>query len=133
MKVRASLAEQPAAAAELKVLEAIINDAHFVSLHGPETTLIQQELRAKTGKTSENQSKRPIDVSRWVSYQDMPEAFQKAQAIYRKTGQSSVTVDLGRVIWEGYLKGGGSYLQTTKAVVRFDIDGKPYTAYPKLR
>ncbi|AAY90835.1 filamentous hemagglutinin family protein, intein-containing [Pseudomonas protegens Pf-5] len=127
------LINERAAAAELKALEASINDAHFVSRHGPETTLIQQELRAKTGMTPDNQSKRPIDASRWASYQDMSEAFQKAQAIYRKTGQTSVTVDLGRVIGEGYLKGGGSYVQTTKAVVRFDINGKPYTAYPKLR
>lgn len=127
------LINERAAAAELKSLEGSIKNAHFVSRHGPETTLAQQQLRAKTGMTPDNKPGRAIDASRWSSYQDMSEAIQKAQILHKKTGQTSITVDVGRVIGDGYLKGGVTYAQTTKAVVRFDSSGKPYTAYPKLR
>ncbi|WP_434457545.1 DUF637 domain-containing protein [Stutzerimonas urumqiensis] len=127
------LINERAAAAELKSLEGSIKNAHFVSRHGPETTLAQQQLRAKTGMAPDNKPGRAIDASRWSSYQDMSEAIQKAQILHKKTGQTSITVDVGRVIGDGYLKGGVTYAQTTKAVVRFDSSGKPYTAYPKLR
>lgn len=127
------LINERAAAAELKSLEGSIKNAHFVSRHGPETTLAQQQLRAKTGMTPDNKPGRAIDASKWSSYQDMSEAIQKAQILHKKTGQTSITVDVGRVIGDGYLKGGVTYAQTTKAVVRFDSSGKPYTAYPKLR
>lgn len=127
------LINERAAAAELRSLEGSVEDAHFVSRHGPETTLAQQQLRASTGMTPDLVQGRKIDASRWSSYQDMSEAIQKAQTIYNKTGQTSVTVDLGRTIGDGYLKGGATYSQTTKAVIRFDANGMPYTAYPKLR
>lgn len=127
------LVNERAAEVALKSMEVSIRDAHFVARHGPETSLSAQKIRAETGKTPDGQQGRPIDASRWASYQDMLDAIQKAQSIHAKTGQTSVTVDLGRVVGDGYLKGGANYLQTTKAVVRFDSKGAPFTAYPKLR
>ncbi|MEK7885301.1 two-partner secretion domain-containing protein [Methyloversatilis sp. NSM2] len=127
------LINERAAAVELRRLESNIQDAHFVSRHGPETSLSAQRLRAQTGITPDGVQGRSIDASRWASYQDMAEAIRKAQIIYNNTGQTSVTIDLGRTIGDGYLKGGVTYAQTTKAVIRFDARGMPYTAYPKLR
>ena len=127
------LINERAASVELRALEDNIPGAHFVSRHGPETTLTSQRVRATTGMTPDNIPGRPIDASRFSSYQDQAEAIQKAQVIYNKTGQTSVTVDLGRAIGDGYLKGGQTYVQTARAVIRFDSNGRPYTAYPKLR
>ncbi len=127
------LVKEKALAAELKILESKSKDAHFISRHGPETTLAQQEIRATTGMTPDNFQGKAMDASRWSSYQDMSEAIKKAQTVYNETRQTSVTVELGRTIGDGYLKGGLTYVQTSKAVVRFNARGLPYTAYPKLR
>ncbi len=49
------------------------------------------------------------------------------------TGSSNITVDMGKLVGEGFLKGGGvgSY-RTSQLAQAFFKDGKLFTIFPKL-
>jgi hypothetical protein len=116
----------------LKALEESIQGSHFLSRHGPLTTLEQQQIRATTGLTPDNVLLRPVDSGRWLSHLDMHEGLQRATAMQAKTGADGVfRVEFDRMIGEGYLRGGDVFARTNVADFVFR-NGKPYTFFPKL-
>jgi hypothetical protein len=119
---------------ELKKLEDSISGAHFVSRHGPQTTLGQQKLRAEYGILPENPSKvtYSTDSARWMSSIDMYEGLQKAKSKNALTGDPEVYIEFDTIIGEGYLKGGEVYATTNVALFKFDEYGNPITFYPVL-
>lgn len=105
---------------------------HFYSRHGAGTTLSEQYTRATTGLTPDGVQGKMIDSSRFLSNQAQLNAAQRAETIFRQTGKSSFRFNMEGTIGEGYIKGGGSYLQTNQVQAVFR-NGKLYTLYPKLK
>ncbi|MCC0566089.1 hypothetical protein M3688_24710 [Brevibacillus borstelensis] len=66
------------------------------------------------------------------THQKQLNAFQRAETIFRQTGKTVFDFDMGEVIGEGYLRGGGNVINTTKVQAVFK-GGKLVTLYPKLR
>ena len=118
----------------MKRLESSIEGAHFVSRHGPQTTLGQQRLRATYGIAPDNPNKvtYTTDTARWFNSGDMFEGLQRAQAVHARTGDPEIFISFDRTIGEGYLKGGDIYATSNTAVFRFNEHGQPYTFYPIL-
>ncbi len=116
---------------QLAKLEKGTPDAHYFSRHGAGTTLEEQYIRATTGFTPDGFAGRTVDSSRFLSNQAQLNAVQRADTIYRQTGNTSFSFNFGEVIGEGYAKGGGDLIRTTnvQAVYR---NGHLYTLYPKL-
>ena len=73
----------------------------------------------------------PVDSSRFLSNQAQLNAAQRAQTIYKQTGQTSFSFNMGETIGEGYTKGGGDLMRTTNVQAVFR-NGELYTMYPKL-
>jgi filamentous hemagglutinin len=116
----------------LSRLENATENAHFLSRHGPLTTLDQQLERAVTGRTPDGMNLRAVDSARWLRHEDMLDGVNLAHAKHVRTGDPVVTVDFDRIIGEGYMKSGDVYATTNQAVFVFR-DGKPYTFYPLLK
>ncbi|MDC9612536.1 S-type pyocin domain-containing protein [Xenorhabdus khoisanae] len=107
-------------------------DVHGLRRHGPGTTLEQQNYRAKTGYTPDGRNGKPTDSTRFLSYKDQYEAIQKALPLYNpeihKTGR--VDFDMGKVVSEGYKKGGKEYFETSTVRAGFDKKtGKIYSIF----
>ena len=107
---------------------------HAYSRHGAQTTMAQQEHRAITGIPPDDpcpRRPRPVNSTRFLSNVDQLDAIQRANREMDRTGSSRVTVDMRRVIGEGYRRGGGCPETTTKATVFRGPNGT-ITAYPEL-
>jgi RHS repeat-associated protein len=119
---------------QLRSLEAEVSGAHFLSRHGAQTSLSSQYQRAISGLTPDGQVLSTVNSSRFLSHEMQLSAVQAVQAEFIRTGATSVTVDMGRIIGEGFIKGGGarSY-RTTTEVQAFFKDGGLVTLFPKLR
>jgi filamentous hemagglutinin len=119
------------AVTQLERLQASNSGAHFLSRHGSETTIDEQYIRATTGLTPDGVQGPIVDATRFVSNQDMLDAAMQAIKQYNSTGASSFDFVMGRVIGEGYTKGGANYLvtQNVRAVFR---NGKLYTLFPLI-
>ena len=107
---------------------------HPYSRHGAHTTMAEQEHRAKTGIPPDDpcpRNPRPVNSTRFLSNVDQLDAIQRANQEMDKTGRSRATIDMKRVIGEGYRRGGGCPETATKATVFRGANGI-ITAYPEL-
>ncbi|MFJ2390435.1 RHS repeat-associated core domain-containing protein, partial [Pseudomonas koreensis] len=131
---------------ELKQMELANTKAHFLQKHGAQTTLAAQLERVQhaknptTGKvemrinrkTKSKEPSIPRAATRFVSHRDQLNAINRAQLIFRRTGSlalSSLPVEMGRKVGEGYKSKRLEYVETTKTVVILDVNGNPITAY----
>ncbi|WP_082572257.1 RHS repeat-associated core domain-containing protein [Variovorax sp. Root434] len=107
---------------------------HTYARHGAHTTMPEQEHRAITGIPPDNpcpKRPRPTDSTRFLSNVDQLDSIQRAKQKMDATGRDAVTVDMGRVIGEGYKAGGGCPVTTQKATVIKGPNGI-ITGYPEL-
>jgi RHS repeat-associated protein len=119
------------AEAKLAALESGTQGAHFLSRHGAQTTLAQQLTRATSGLTPDGVVGKAVASSRFLTNELQLEAYEAALKQY-KAGDGSVTVDLGKVIGEGFKKKGSSVQQTSKATAYFNNNGEIVTIFPDL-
>jgi len=108
---------------------------HFFSDHGAGTSLEQQFNRATKGYAPSGRYTGLSDSSRFLSHKDQMEAFERIMEKYKSTGQNPVTIDMNRVVGEGYLKGASSaddLYFTTRVEAYFDKFGNLKTMFPKL-
>jgi hypothetical protein len=130
--LRLGVALEANAGRRLAEMEATNPGAHFYSRHGAGTTLQQQYVRATTGLTPEGLQLKPADSSRFLSNQAQYQALTRAETIFQNTGRNAFTFDMGIPMGNGYLRGGGSILTTSRVTAVFH-GGKLYTMYPVLR
>ncbi|WP_390347993.1 RHS repeat-associated core domain-containing protein [Variovorax boronicumulans] len=107
---------------------------HTHARHGAHTTMPEQEHRAITGIPPDNpcpRRARPTDSTRFLSNVDHLDAIQRAMQKMAASGRDAVTVDMGRVIGEGYRAGGGCPVTTKRATVVRGPNGI-ITGYPEL-
>ena len=108
---------------------------HAYSRHGAHTTMADQEHRAKTGVPPDDPTRTPKkcgpNSTRFLSNVDQLDAIQRGTAQMDRTGANRATVPMGRVVGEGYRKGGGCSETTTYATVVRGPKGI-ITAYPEL-
>lgn len=74
----------------------------------------------------------PRTETKFVSHRDQLNAINRAQLIFRRTGSialSSLPVEVGRKVGEGYKSKRLEYVETTKTIVVLDVNGNPITAY----
>lgn len=86
------------ASQQLAKMEGGTSGAHYYSRHGAGTTLDQQYTRATTGLTPDGFAGKPVDASRFLSNQAQLNAAQRAQTIYKQTGQTSFSFNMGEII-----------------------------------
>ena len=122
------------AARALATAESATTGAHFLSRHGAQTTLEQQLIRATTGLTPDGVTGSAMASSRFLSNKLQLEALNKAKAAYTSglAGKGTV-IEMGQVVGNGYLKGGGT-LQTASSVqVYYNTSGEVITLFPKIK
>jgi hypothetical protein len=124
--------QEQQAKAKLIALEASIPGAHFNSRHGPQTTLGQQKIRAKTGYTTDNKQYSPSHSGKWLRYRDLLYALDKAQQIHDRSGRNVIDIKFSIIIGHGYLKGGHKFFKSKKGRVIFR-NSQPITAFPILK
>jgi hypothetical protein len=125
------LAEQNAKK-QVEQIEKSSPGAHFDSRHGAGTTLKEQEISAKTGLRPDGAQQKPVDSSRFLTYQIEFQSIQRAETIFKQTGQTTFSFNMEIPTGEGYLKGGVTYKTSTTAQAVFK-NGKIYTLYPLLK
>ncbi|WP_460090234.1 RHS repeat-associated core domain-containing protein [Pseudomonas sp. S2_E02] len=128
----------------LDEMEKATPGAHFVEKHGKQTTLASQQERSVTGRNPSTgvielytngrragQPKIPSAATHFFSNRDQLNAIHRAQLIFRRNGQiaSKEPMNMGKIVGEGYKRGGVIYGQQTHAVVILDRAGKPITSY----
>ncbi|VTY06935.1 Putative deoxyribonuclease RhsC [Neisseria subflava] len=108
-------------------------NVHGLRRHGAGTTRAQQRYRARTGVCPDGKRGRPEDSSRFLSPEDQAEAIQIALKKAPKNG-GSVVFDMGRIVAEGYLKGGrGSLISTSQVQATFNKAGQLVSIFGKLK
>lgn len=122
--------EVESAATTLLRMEAENPGSHFVSRHGAKTTLQEQYVRSTTGFTPDGVQGRTVNSTRFLSEMDQLEAANIATQHFQQTGESSFSFDMGRIIGEGYMKGGGNRVEASQVQAVFR-NNKLYTMYPK--
>ena len=124
---------EASASSRLAQLEARAGSrAHFYSRHGAHTTRQQQWRRATTGVTPDGQVRPAADSSRFLSHQQQLQAVEKATAIYKATGKTTIDFTMNATVGEGYLRG-GSTLRTTQRIRAYFSNGQLQTIFPVLR
>ncbi|MDY4300940.1 RHS repeat-associated core domain-containing protein [Pseudomonas salmasensis] len=128
----------------LSELEASIPGAHFLEKHGAQTSLESQLERVMTARnptTGEietfgrgrraGQPRPPSAATHFLSHRDQLKAIDRAILIFKLNGRAAVpaSMDMGKVIGEGYKRDGLEYGKQRKAFVHLNEDGKPITAY----
>lgn len=131
----------------LTELEASIPGAHFVEKHGAQTSLESQLERVETGRnptTGEIETfdrgrragrpKPPSAATHFFSHRDQFNAIERAVLIFKLNGraEASKPINMGKIIGEGYKRDGLEYGKQTNAVIYFNSDGKPITAYAEF-
>lgn len=118
---------------KLAATEATTQGSHFYSRHGAQTTIQQQLQRATTGLTPDGLQGKPVSATRFLSHDFELEALEKALAAYKPEMKGKGTViDMGKIIGEGYFKGGGNVQQSTKVQVYYNNSGDIITMFPKI-
>jgi len=107
---------------------------HFLSRHGAQTSLSSQYQRAVSGLTPEGTVLGGVNASRFLSHDLQLEAAKIAQTQFAASGKTTFTFNMGKVVGEGYLRGGGagSYRMTTEVQAVFK-DGKLHTLFPLIK
>uniref|UniRef100_UPI00313BA93B RHS repeat domain-containing protein n=1 Tax=Pseudomonas sp. TH49 TaxID=2796413 RepID=UPI00313BA93B len=131
----------------LDEMERATQDAHFLEKHGKQTTLASQQERSLTGRNPTTgiievytngrragQPKIPSAATHFFSYRDQLNAIHRAQLIFRRNGQiaSKEPMNMGKVVGEGYKRGGVVYGQQTHAVVVLNRAAEPITSYTEF-
>ena len=91
--------------------------------------MIDQHFRSMPGLTPDGVWGNPVTSSRFLSHVDEMHVMDRAISLYRP-GMKSVTVTMHSPVGEGFRAGGSPYFRSSQAVVRFGLNGRPYTAYP---
>ncbi|MGZ9667216.1 RHS repeat-associated core domain-containing protein [Pseudomonas sp. GNP014] len=128
-------------------MEKATQDAHFLEKHGKQTTLASQQERSMTGRNPTTgvievysngrragQPKIPSAATHFFSYRDQLNAIHRAQLVFRRNGQlaSKEPINMGKVVGEGYKRGGVVYGQQTHAVVILNKAAEPITSYTEF-
>lgn len=122
------------AAKELNALEKSISGAHFFSRHGAQTSLSSQYMRAVSGLTPDGAFLGEVNASRFLSHELQLKALNAAQSRFSITGEKSFQFDMGEVIGEGFLKGGGPRsFRTSSQVQAVFRENKLITLFPVLK
>ncbi|MBV4484339.1 RHS domain-containing protein [Pseudomonas sp. SWRI153] len=131
----------------LDEMEKSTRGAHFVEKHGKQTTLASQQERSLTGRNPTTgvievytngrragQPKIPSAATHFFSYRDQLNAIHRAQLIFSRNGQIASTepMNMGKIVGEGYRRGGVVYGQQTHAIVILNSVGKPITSYTEF-
>ncbi|WP_248741286.1 RHS repeat domain-containing protein, partial [Pseudomonas sp. MWU12-2029] len=131
----------------LEEMERSTPGAHFLEKHGKQTTLASQQERSLTGRnpttgiieiyTNGNkagQPKIPSAATHFFSYRDQLNAIHRAQLIFRRNGivATREPMNMGKIVGEGYKRGGVTYGQQTHAIVILNGSGKPITSYTEF-
>ncbi|WP_367256388.1 RHS repeat-associated core domain-containing protein [Pseudomonas sp. stari2] len=131
----------------LEEMERSTPGAHFLEKHGKQTTLASQQERSLTGRnpttgiieiyTNGNkagQPKIPSAATHFFSYRDQLNAIHRAQLIFRRNGivATREPMNMGKIVGEGYKRGGLTYGQQTHAIVILNGSGKPITSYTEF-
>lgn len=122
------------AESKLAAIESGTQGAHFLSRHGAQTTLKEQYVRATTGLTPDGAQKGAVASSRFLSHDLQLEAFEKAATTYTSAmaGKGQV-IEMGKIVGEGYLKGGGAVQTSSKVQVYYNQLGEVITMFPKIQ
>jgi hypothetical protein len=125
----------------LQEIESSTPGAHFLEKHGAQTTLQSQLERAQYGANpttgivetyANGKPKIPSSATRFLSNRDQLNAIDRAQNIYRLTGDVTLAerpINFNYLIGEGYKKTSLAYGQSYSAQVWFR-QGKVNTAFP---
>jgi hypothetical protein len=125
----------------LQDIESSIPGAHFLEKHGAQTTLQSQLERVQFGKNpttgivetyANGKPKIPSSATRFLSNRDQLNAIDRAQNIYRMTGDKLLTeqpIRFNSLIGEGYKKISLTYGQSYSGQVWFR-SGQVNTAFP---
>ncbi|MBC7814164.1 MAG: hypothetical protein H7175_23620 [Burkholderiales bacterium] len=125
----------------LQEIESSIPGAHFLEKHGAQTTLQSQLERAQYGANpstgivetyANGSAKIPSSATRFLSNRDQMNAIDRAQNIYRLTGDATLAerpINFNYLIGEGYKKTSLTYGQSYSAQVWFR-QGNVNTAFP---
>ncbi|MDQ0016303.1 RHS repeat-associated protein [Variovorax boronicumulans] len=112
-----------------------VSGGHAYSRHGAHTTMAAQERRATTGVPPDKPCKIPKgsgpDSTRFLNNIDQLDAIQRAKQEMNRTGKNEATVDMKRVIGEGFRSGGGCP-ETTRQATVFKGPYGIITAFPQL-
>jgi hypothetical protein len=113
-------------------------DAHFLTKHGPQTSLADQYERATVGWPNKNGKLVTADASRFFNPEDMDDAIKRAMIEFKANPQQSIEVPMGKPIGEGFVRTATpvalpDYRQSNIVRVNFDMKaGLPYTAFPDI-
>ncbi|KRB87866.1 PAAR domain-containing protein [Noviherbaspirillum sp. Root189] len=125
----------------LQEIESSTPGAHFLEKHGAKTTLQSQRERAQSGANpttgivetyANGKPKIPSSATRFLSNRDQLNAIDRAQNIYRFTGDPTLAerpINFNYLIGEGYKKTSLTYGQSYSAQVWFR-QGNVNTAFP---
>jgi hypothetical protein len=107
---------------------------HFLSRHGAQTSLSSQYMRSVSGLTPEGIALGETNATRFFSNELQLEAVKMAETRFNSTGETGFPFDMGKLVGEGYLKGGGagSYRTTTQVWAQFK-NGQLNTIYPLIQ
>ena len=91
-------------------------------------------MRAVSGLTPDGIALGEVNASKFLSNELQLEALNMANSQFAATGKTSFTFDMGKLVGEGFLKGGGagSYRATNQVQAVFK-DGKLNTLFPLLQ
>jgi hypothetical protein len=120
-------------------LEAESPDLHTVARHGPDTTLGHTFDRALTGKlpdgTTHYANGVPLparDSSRFMTYRDQLRTYERAQTLYRHSGDKMIKFQMEGIIGEGFKEGAQVMVRTTNAKAFFKMNGSMASVFPFL-
>ncbi len=105
---------------------------HGLRRHGAGTTLEQQKYRATTGYTPDAVPGRPVDATRFLTYQDHQQAIERALKEYdpKIHTNGKVDFDMPQTVAEGYKMGGEEYFNTRRVRASFNTKtGKMYSIF----
>jgi hypothetical protein len=128
----------PELLAQRRLLEYEGNTAgtHFLQKHSPLIDDAALRQRAIDGKLPWGGKGKPFPSSKFHSYVDMLDAFERAMKHYHLSGVLGKKIDfvipMFREVGYGYLKGGTPRVVTELVVARFDEFGRLFTLFPKI-
>ncbi|WP_158597969.1 PAAR domain-containing protein [Noviherbaspirillum saxi] len=111
-------------------------NTHFLEKHGPNTTLLDQEIRATTRVAPDGSLDRAFrDSTRFMSARDMGAAMQRADSIFHLNGSvnRAYSFQMEGLIGEGFTKAPANKWMFTTNVNAVYRNGHPYTMFPLLR
>ncbi|KQM54725.1 hypothetical protein ASE80_20005 [Pseudomonas sp. Leaf15] len=131
----------------LSELERSIPGAHFLEKHGAQTSLesqLERVITARNPTTGEietftrgrnaGQPRPPSAATHFLSHRDQLNAIDRAILIFKLNGRADIQapMDMGKIIGEGYKRDSLEYGKQRKAIVYFNSNGKPITAFTEF-